>query len=110
MLGPRDRRSLEHVHPDLRRVVERAAREGPVPFLVGNPLGRVAEPRYLSGHAIDLYPLLGRPVTALRRIDFAHLVATVRLAARAEGVAMTHGNDHGAEPARHALDPLAYPS
>ena len=110
MLGPRDRRNLEHVHADLRRVVERAAREGPVPFLVGDPRGRTALPRYLSGHAIDLYPLLGRPVTALRRIDFAHLVAAVRLAARAEGVAMTHGNDHGGEPARHALDPQEYPS
>lgn len=113
MLGPRDRRALEAVHPDLRRVVERAARDTPVPFLVGNPQSRTGEPRYLSGHAIDLYPLLGRPVTALRRIDFAHLIAAVRLAARAEGVAMTHGGDQGSErggePARHALDPLVYP-
>jgi hypothetical protein len=110
MLGPRDRRNLERAHPDLRRVVERAAREGPVPFLVGDPAGRAGEPRYLSGHAIDLYPLLGRPVTALRRIDFQHLVAAIRGAARAEGVAMTHGADRGGEPARHALDPSSYPS
>ena len=111
MLGPRDRRNLENVHPDLRRVIERAAKEGPVPFLVGNPTQRQDDPRYGSGHAIDLYPLLGKPVTALRRTDFLHLVAAVRLAARQEAVAMVHGADHGsATPACQALDPAAYPS
>lgn len=110
MLGPRDRRHLEHAHPDLRRVVERAAREAAVSFLVGNPASRRDQPRYLCGHAIDLYPLLGRPVTALRRVDFAHLVAAVRAAARAEGVAMVHGSDRGNDAARHALDPSVYPS
>jgi hypothetical protein len=110
MLGPRDRRHLALAHDDLRRVVERAAREGAVPFLIGDPAARTAEPRYLSGHALDLYPLLGRPVTALRRLDFTHLVAAVRAAARAEGVPMVFGCDHGGEPARCGLDPSVYPS
>lgn len=111
MLGPRDRRNLEHVHPDLRRVVERAAKDGLVPFLVGNPAARQDAPRYASGHAVDLYPLLGKPVTALSRSDFLHLVAVVRLAARQEGVAMVHGADQGnATPACQALDPAAYPA
>jgi hypothetical protein len=96
MLGPRDRRHLEAAHPDLRRVVERAAREACVPFLIGPPPDA-------TGRAIDLYPLLGRPASALRRPDFAHLVAELRAAARAEGVALLHGLDHGGLAARHVL-------
>jgi hypothetical protein len=109
MLGLRDRRHLSRAHPDLRRVVERAARDGAVPFLIGDASARADQPRYLSGHALDLYPLLGRPVTALRRSDFTHLVAAVRSAARAESVPMVFGSDHGGEPARCGLDPSVYP-
>jgi hypothetical protein len=97
MLGPRDRRHLAGLDPDLARVVERAAREGPVPFLVG-PAADAA------GTAVDLYPLLGRPAAALRRAEFAHLVAAIRAAARAEGVTLAHGLDQReGSPARHAL-------
>lgn len=110
MLGPRDRRNLEQVHPDLRRVVERAARDSAIPFLVCNPAARQGEPRYQAGLAVDLYPLVGRPVTALNRTDFRHLAAAVRLAARQEGVLMVHAVDHGGTPASHALDPKAYPA
>jgi hypothetical protein len=115
MLGLRDRRHLAGAHPDLRRVVERAAREGAVPFLIGDPASRSGEPRYRAGFALDLYPLLGRPVTALRRTDFTHLVAAVRSAARVEGVPMVFGCDHrggaggAGEPSRCELDPSAYP-
>jgi hypothetical protein len=94
MLGPRDRRNLAALHPDLARVVVRAAQESPVPFLVGPPA---------SADAVDLYPLLGRPAAALRRAEFAHLVAAIRAAARQEGVALSHGFDRrDGCAARHA--------
>jgi hypothetical protein len=101
-LGPRDRRNLALLHPDLVRVIERAVRESGVPFLVGDPRAR-ADAAYQAGRAVDLYPVKGKPVTQLWRSDFSHLVAAVRAAARAEGVAMLHGDARGADPAHHAL-------
>lgn len=68
MLNERSRKNLLGVHPDLVRVVERAAELSPVPFVVTEGLRNLdrqkalkaagkswtLDSRHLSGHAVDL--------------------------------------------------------
>ena len=54
MLGPRDRRNLENVHPDLRRVIERAAKEMVL------YLDRLQQPNGLFPHAPGVPYFWGR--------------------------------------------------
>src|SRR5512140_384501 len=100
MLGPKSRRNLQGVHPELVTVVERAAATGLAPFMVGERLRtakRQAElvaagapatmkSRHLTGHAVDLWVLVGGKV----RWDwplYHKLAAVMEQAAQDTGVA-----------------------
>lgn len=76
ILGKRSRTRLKGVHPDLVRVVELAIKKTPIDFTVGEGLRTLRRQkrllkegktttlnsRHLTGHAVDLFPLVnGRP-------------------------------------------------
>ena len=105
-LTDRDRRRLAGVHPDLVRVIERAARDGAVQFIVTEGLrtearqrelvaagaSRTMKSRHLTGHAVDLAVTVGGEV----RWDwplYTKLGAAVKAAAAAERVAIEWGGD-----------------
>jgi peptidoglycan LD-endopeptidase CwlK len=105
------KRSLDNmrgIHPDLRRVMDRALQESPVDFtvieglrtkerqaqLVASGASRTMNSRHLTGHAVDLLPI--DPATG--RGEFAwplyhKLAPAVKAAAKAEGVAIKWGGD-----------------
>jgi peptidoglycan L-alanyl-D-glutamate endopeptidase CwlK len=77
MLNTRSLNALKGVHPDLVRVVKRAAELSPTPFIVTEGLRTLARQkelvakgasktmrsRHLTGHAIDFVPVVGGKVT-----------------------------------------------
>lgn len=105
-LGQRSRQRLEGVHPDLVRVVERAIATTPIDFtvlegrrtlarqreLVAAGASRTMNSRHLTGHAVDLAPLIAGKV----RWDwplFHQLAPVIKAAAAAEGVPIRWGGD-----------------
>lgn len=105
-LSQRSRQRLEGVHPDLVRVVERAIATTPIDFtvlegrrtlarqreLVAAGASRTLNSRHLTGHAVDLAPLVGGKV----RWDwplFHQLAPVIKAAAAAEGVPIRWGGD-----------------
>jgi len=105
-LTPRDRKRLTGVHPDLVRVVERAARDG-TKFRVIEGLrtmDRQAElvragksqtmrSRHLTGHAVDLAALDEAGRVTWARPAYVALAARVKAAAAVEGVTVEWGGD-----------------
>ena len=104
ILGARSLSRLEGVHPDLVRVVKRAAAMSDLDFTVLEGLRTVERQkelfkqgatktmnsRHLTGHAVDLAPMVGGEI----RWDwplYHRLAKTVKAAAAAEGVAVTWG-------------------
>ena len=100
--------SLNGVHPDLRRVIDRALEDSPLDFavieglrtkdrqekLVASGASQTMNSRHLTGHAVDLLPL--DPTTG--RGEFAwplydQLGPAVKTAARREGVPIVWGGD-----------------
>ena len=100
--------SLNGVHPDLRRVIDRALQDCPLDFavieglrtrkrqeqLVASGASQTMNSRHLTGHAVDLLPL--DPVTG--KGEFAwplydQLGPAVKTAARKEGVPIVWGGD-----------------
>ena len=77
MLSDRSLKALTGVHPDLVRVVQRAAKLSPTPFIVTEGLrtlarqkelvakgaSRTMKSRHLTGHAIDFVPVVGGKIT-----------------------------------------------
>lgn len=77
MLTDRSLKALKGVHPDLVRVVKRAAEISPTPFIVTEGVRTVARQRelfasgasktmasrHLRGHAIDFVPVVGGKIT-----------------------------------------------
>lgn len=111
-LTSRDRTRLQGVHPDLVRVIERAAADPACPdFMVIEGIRTVARQRKLvaigasktmnsrhipapdgHGHAVDLAPLVsGRPSWDWPL--YYQLAPVVKAAARAEGVPIEWGGD-----------------
>lgn len=105
-LGARSRERLQGVHPDLVRVVERAIKLSPVDFtvvqglrsekeqerLVAEGFSRTMRSRHLTGHAVDLAPLIGGKV----RWDwppFYDIAKAMKQAAAELGVAIVWGGD-----------------
>ena len=105
-LNPRSIANLKGVHPDLVRVIKRAATESPIPFVVTEGLrsperqkqlkaagaSKILNSRHITGHAVDLAPMVGDQV----RWDwplFNKLAATVKKAARTEKVPIEWGGD-----------------
>ena len=106
VLGQRSLARLEGVHPDLVRVVKKAAAMSSLDFTVLEGLRTSARQkqlydqgatktmnsRHLTGHAVDLAPMIGGTV----RWDwplYHQLAATVKAAAKAENVPVQWGGD-----------------
>lgn len=106
-LTDRDRRRLAGVHPDIVRVVERAAREGGVRFIVTEGLrtmdrqselvragkSQTMRSRHLTGHAVDLAVLDDAGAARWDKPAYVTLAAAVKAAAKAEGVTLEWGGD-----------------
>ena len=105
-LGQRSLSRLEGVHPDLVRVVKKAAAMSPLDFMVLEGLRTIErqrqlmsagatktmDSRHLTGHAVDLAPMIGGTV----RWDwplYHQLAAVVKDAAKAENVPIQWGGD-----------------
>jgi len=105
-LGQRSLSRLEGVHPDLVRVVKKAATMSPIDFMVLEGLRTIERQkqlmaagatktmnsRHLTGHAVDLAPMIGGTV----RWDwplYHQLAAVVKDAAKAENVPIQWGGD-----------------
>lgn len=106
-LSERDRQRLVGVHPDLVRVLERAALDGQIRWRVTEGLrtmDRQAElaaagrsqtmrSRHLTGHAVDLAVEDGRGGVVWDRASYERLAAEILAAAKAEGVPVEWGGN-----------------
>jgi peptidoglycan LD-endopeptidase CwlK len=109
ILGQRSLSRLDGVHPDLVRVVKKAAAMSPLDFTVleglrtldrqkqliaagASSLKDPTRSRHVTGHAVDLAPMIGGTV----RWDwplYHQLAAVVKDAAKAENVPIQWGGD-----------------
>lgn len=104
VFGSRSLSRLQGVHPDLVRVVKRAAAMSDLDFTVLEGLRtverqkelfkqgatRTMNSRHLTGHAVDLAPMLDGKVSWEWPL-YHRLAKIVKAAAAAEGVAVTWG-------------------
>jgi peptidoglycan L-alanyl-D-glutamate endopeptidase CwlK len=98
--------NLKGIHPDLRRVIDRALQDGPLDFivieglrtmqrqreLVASGASKTMNSRHLTGHAVDLLPI-GKDGPAFDWPLYDKLGPAVKAAADAEGVEITWGGD-----------------
>lgn len=118
-LSERSRARLQGVHPDLIRVVMRAAEIGP-PFIVTEGVrskerqrelvkkgaSRTLNSRHLTGHAVDV-----ADVEATYAAQKMKAIADAfKQAAKDCGVKCAHGIDWGWDSPHHELDRKAYPA
>lgn len=96
--------SLKGIHPDLRRVIDRALQESPLDFiviegvrsearqreLVASGASKTMNSRHLTGHAVDLLPI-GSNGPEFAWPLYHKLGPAVEAAAAVEGVALTWG-------------------
>lgn len=106
ILGPRSLSRLQGVHPDLVRVVKRAAATSDLDFTVleglrtlarqkelkRNGATRTMNSRHLTGHAVDLAPMLNGKVSWDWPL-YHRLAKIVKAAAAAENVPIQWGGD-----------------
>jgi peptidoglycan L-alanyl-D-glutamate endopeptidase CwlK len=106
ILGQRSLSRLEGVHPDLVRVVKKAAAMSALDFTVLEGLRTPARQRqlfsqgatktlnsrHLTGHAVDLAPMIGGKVSWDWPL-YHQLAAVMKAAAKAENVPITWGGD-----------------
>lgn len=106
-LSERDRQRLVGVHPDLVRVIERAARDGSIPWrvtegvrsmdrqaeLVAAGRSQTMRSRHLTGHAVDLVALNHQGAARWDRVAYEELAADILAAAKAEGVPVEWGGN-----------------
>lgn len=112
MLTARDQQRLQGVHPDLIRVVTRAAQSSPLKFVVLEGLRtrdrqaellakgatRTMNSRHITGHAVDLAPLMdldgdGDAEISWRWAHYHELAKHIKAAALLEDVALEWGGD-----------------
>src|SRR6056297_1137835 len=100
----RSLKNLRGIHPDLRRVIDRALQESPLDFiviegvrsearqrqLVASGASQTMNSRHLTGHAVDLLPI-GPNGAEFAWPLYHKLGPAVEAAAKAEGVAITWG-------------------
>jgi peptidoglycan L-alanyl-D-glutamate endopeptidase CwlK len=98
--------NLKGIHPDLRRVIDRALQDGPLDFivieglrtmqrqreLVASGASKTMNSRHLTGHAVDLLPI-GKDGPAFDWPLYDKLGPAVKAAANAEGVEIEWGGD-----------------
>jgi peptidoglycan LD-endopeptidase CwlK len=103
----RSLKNLQGIHPDLRRVMDRALQESPLDFtvieglrtqerqaqLVAEGASRTMNSRHLTGHAVDLIPIGADGKAAFAWPLYNRLAPAVKAAAAAEGVAIVWGGD-----------------
>jgi len=120
----RSLKSLQGIHPDLRRVIDRALQESPLDFivieglrtrtrqseLVASGASKTMNSRHLTGHAVDLLPI-GMNGPAFDWPLYDMLGPAVKNAARKEGVALVWGGDWKSfrDGPHFELDRDAYP-
>lgn len=106
-LSERDRQRLVGVHPDLVRVIERAARDGSIPWrvtegvrsmdrqaeLVAAGRSQTMRSRHLTGHAVDLVALNHQGAARWDRAAYEELAAEILAASKAEGVPVEWGGN-----------------
>lgn len=113
-LTPKDRANLKGVHPDLIRVVERAAELSTIVFRVGEGLRSIEQQRknvakgvswtmnsrHLTGHAVDLIPMVDvnsdGKITTAEQFSwpiYYKLAPVIKAAAKAEKVPIEWGGD-----------------
>ena len=97
--------NLRGIHPDLRRVIDRALQESPLDFtvieglrtearqrqLVASGASQTMNSRHLTGHAVDLLPIGPDGKAAFAWPLYHKLGPAVEAAAKAEGVQITWG-------------------
>lgn len=105
-LSPRSKERLSGVHPDLVRVINKAIKITPIDFcviegirtearqreLVKAGASKTMNSRHLTGHAVDLAPMVGKEI----RWDwplFYKLAPAVKEAARLVGVPIEWGGE-----------------
>lgn len=120
----RSLRNLHGIHPDLRRVMDRALQESPLDFIVIEGLrtkerqaemvesgaSKTMNSRHLTGHAVDILPIGPNGP----RFDWPlyHKIApAIKAAAKAEGVKIVWGGDWKSFPdgPHFELDRRLYP-
>lgn len=101
-----DQRKLVGIHPDLLKVIHRAASFSPMPFmiieglrtekrqrlLVAQGASKTMNSRHLTGHAVDIAPLDGRKPSWAWPL-YHRLAPIIKQAARLEGVPIEWGGD-----------------
>ena len=99
--------NLKGIHPDLRRVMDRALQESPLDFIVIEGLrsearqremvakgaSRTMNSRHITGHAVDLLPIGPNGRAAFDWPLYHQLAPAVKKAAEAEGVQIVWGGD-----------------
>jgi peptidoglycan L-alanyl-D-glutamate endopeptidase CwlK len=103
----RSLKNLNGIHPDLRRVIDRALQDSPLDFVVIEGLrtkerqkqlvtqgaSKTMNSRHLTGHAVDLVPIGPNGKAAFDWPLYDRLGPAVKEAAAKEGVALTWGGD-----------------
>lgn len=122
MLNERSRKNLVGVHPDLVRVVERAAELSPVPFVVTEGLRNLErqkklkaagkswtlDSRHLTGHAVDL---VDADDFKYDIPDMERIAKTMKSAAAELKIPIVWGGDWKTRDTPHfELDRKAYPA
>jgi len=118
--------NLKGIHPDLRRVMDRALQESPLDFIVIEGLRskerqkqlfdqgatRTMNSRHITGHAVDLLPIGPNGRAAFDWPLYHKLAPAVKAAAEAEGVKIKWGGDWKSfkDGPHFELDRDAYPA
>lgn len=103
----RSKKNLRGIHPDLRRVIDRALQESPLDFIVIEGLrterrqqqlfasgaSQTMNSRHLTGHAVDLLPIGPDGKAAFDWPLYHQLGPAVKKSATAEGVHVEWGGD-----------------
>lgn len=122
----RSLKNMNGIHPDLRRVLDRALQDSPLDFvvieglrtkerqkqLVASGASQTMHSRHLTGHAVDLLPIGPNGKPAFDWPLYHHLGPAIKEAAAKEGVMLTWGGDWKTfkDGPHFELDRMAYPA
>jgi peptidoglycan LD-endopeptidase CwlK len=122
----RSLKNLQGIHPDLRKVIDRALQDSPLDFvvveglrtkerqkeLVASGASRTLNSRHITGHAVDLVPIGPNGKAAFDWPLYNRLGPAVKAAAAKEGVAIVWGGDWKSfrDGPHFELDRTVYPA